>query len=320
MDWKQITGMVIGVVIGALLLTTLVIPIVSDATTTERTFTNEGYFKMTHYGVDDNLTVTWTYEKPNTITVNDEDVLIGFDVPSSSVTVIADTNFLVRMETDNTGAVYRIYYLASSANATNATVSGEQTASFTFSNGTMNAVLPAGNRSASYTDVYLPDNDGLFVMKKYDTVAMLNSDSEVFALGVSRPNVAGGGTIAYPGTGLGFMGSIDDGVEGWVWRTGGYTTAVSNEEINAPKDDNYLNIYKFESITATVTITETVDEETVDTESAVTYNYLIVPYQVTSELTQHLDTNTITIMSIIPLLITVGLIVGVVGLFVIRRE
>lgn len=314
MDWKQISGLVVGVVIGALLLTTLVMPVVSDATATEKTFTNEGYFRMTHYDTDTDITLTWTAENPMQVIVNDVVVPINYDV-AGSVTIVADTSFIARLNTTTSNV--SLSFIGPGGGTHTATVA----ATYTFSGGNatiVNTTDTDATYTTTYTDLYIPSLDGEFVMKKYDESAYINEDSYIFAYGLTRIKNSTG-TIASPGAGFEFSGSIADGIEGRVWR-GTDNVTVSNEQINYVADDKFIDLYKFDAITATATYHETIDDEPVTTDTTVTYNYLLVPHQVTAEYAEHLNDETNAILSMVPLLITVGIIMAVVGLFVIRRE
>lgn len=267
--------LIVALVIGIVMATTAIVPLVSDYSEA-KTFTNEGFFRMSHYDDTTDHEVTWTYEKPNVMTVDGEDVTINCTV--SAVTVVADTDFLVRMNFDDQNQTVNISYMYSTSGQKIATVADSQTATFTFTSGTVSISCGSYTGSNTYTDIYLPDNEGDLLMKSPDIDAYINGDSAIIGFGLTRINTYSG-TVASPGVGFEFVGTYDDGITGRIWRDVG-TTTVSNETINVVEQSYYQDLYLFKSITATATYTETVDDETVSTNTDLTYNFVIVPYEV----------------------------------------
>lgn len=302
---NRFIGLIIGLVVGVLMIGSLLVPTITDATATEKTFTNDGYFRMTHYGTDTDVTLTWSAEDPKTMVVNDVAVPIGYDVVNGQVTIVADTTFIGRLNTTSTGVSFS--FIGTGGGTHTATDS----ATYTFSNGTATIINVVDGQSTTYTssysDIYVPSLDGEFIMKKYDESAYVNEDSEIFAYGLTRIKNSSG-TIPSPGAGFEFSGSIADGIEGRIWR-GVDNVTVDNEQINYTANNKYIDLYQFDSITATATYHETSGEEEITTDTTVTYNYLLVPYQVTAELAQHFNTSEIAIIAVIPILFVVSLVI-----------
>ena len=67
----------IAAVIGIIVLGSVLMPILDDATATTDTFTNEGYFYLEKYDESTDITLEWTYSAPTTMTVNDQDIELG---------------------------------------------------------------------------------------------------------------------------------------------------------------------------------------------------------------------------------------------------
>lgn len=317
MDPKRIVMLVVGASVMVLIFSAILVPIVDDSTATEDTYTNEGYFRMTHYGIDEDVTLTWDVTKPKVVVVNDVEVPINYDVANGQVTIVADTNFIVRL--NNGASATTVSYIGPTGAAHTATVSAE----FVFSNGDLavTTVVESGtvNYTATYENIYVPSLDGPYTMKMYDKPAYVNADSHIFAYGMTRVNTSTG-VMPAPGVGLEFDGNINDGITGRVWRYGNFPTTLSNETINSTVESSHADLYKFESITATATLSETVDEQTVTTDTEVTYNYLLVPYEVTADRTVTPDAATRALLSAIPIIAMIGIVLAVVGVAIVGRN
>lgn len=293
---------IITILVAVIMTATLLVPILSEEASSEKTFTNDGYFRMAHYGTDTDVTIAWSAENPKTMIVNDVAVPINYNVEGGQVTIVADTNFIVRLNASNT-----MSYIAQ----TGGTHTAIESATYVFSGGSASITNTSDGTPTTYTttyeDIYVPSLNGEFVMKEFDKTAYVNEDSEIFAFGLTRIKNSTG-TIASPGAGFEFSGSIADGIEGRIWR-GSDNVTVANEQINYTAVDAYVDLYKFDSITATATYHETIDDEPVDTDTQVTYNYLLVPYQVTSEKTQHLSDSVNSLIMIIPVLVICAILI-----------
>ena len=313
---NKLIAVIMALVVGVILAGSLLMPVISDATATEKTFTNEGYFRMTHYGTDAEITLEWSAENPRAVIVNDVEIPINYNVVGGQVTIVADTNFIVRLNTfaNDTDSLSYI-------GASGGTHSTSEAATIEFSGGSAtitNTVSGSSvSYSATYTDLYIPSLDGPFIMKDAAKSAYLNEDSEVFAYGMTRVKTYSGASTSAPGFGLEFAGSIEDGITSNIWRGSGLT--LSDEQINYQTVDNYLDLYSFQSITAVGTYTETVDEETVTTDTLITYSYLLVPYQVTAEKSLHFDSGEIAIIAVIPVLIIAALVIFAVRMVYYRE-
>lgn len=293
MDWKQITGLVVGVVIGALLLVSIVVPVIDSATATEKTFENDGIYYIESEGEH-----TVTLATGNSITVDD----VSFVIPiGKEYTVFASDDLLIRTNTGGTAYQLRGSVIAGSADI-----------QFTISDGTVAGTYVATGSesptsfSKTYTGFILATNEITeAVMLPYERdAAYVNGDSPIMGRGLTNL-ISPGNDFRY----IQFNGTIDDGIT--IEPITGYT--FSTPTINYTQVNGYEDLYAITSITFTATYT---DSSPVN----VTYTAFIVPSEVTAELSQHLDSNSIAIMQIIPLLITVGIIMAVVGVFVMRRE
>lgn len=316
---NKLIPLCITLVVGIILAGSVLMPVISDATKTTETYTNDGYYRMTHYDATSDHTMFWTYEKPDTVTIDNEDVKLTYPtVAGSSVTVIADTDWIFRLYVGPSGPAF-IDYIPSTGGVTRATVADSMTLTVTLTSGSMSASFSDGTtKTGTYTDIWLPSNNGDLTMKKADKTAYVLGDSEIVGYGISSPLNHNGQPLSGPGDGIYLTGTYDDGITGTIWR--GTDGALSNIELHATADDAHKDLYLFDKITATFTLTETVDSETVTTDTALTYNYVIVPYQVTAELSNHLTPGQIALMGAIPIMVIVALLVVAVGVVARKNE
>lgn len=307
----------IAAVIGIIVLGSVLMPIMNDATATTDTFTNDGYFRMSQYDTTTDHTITWTYEKPSVLTVDNEDVTINYHAANGQVTVIANSVWLVRMYNDANGNVSGIGFLYGSSGTKLVNVSDNGTASVTLNDGSASVVFGTYTGTLSYDIVYLPDNDGDYVMSNPNNPMYINSDSNLYGFGLTRIRNSTG-VVGSPGVGFAFSGNYTDGITGSVWR-GGDLVVVSDCVCNATADNSYKDLLKFESITATATLTETVDDQTVTTDTDLTYNTIIIPNEVSSERSVHFTAGQNAIFAAIPVMIILAVLLGVVALVIRSR-
>lgn len=310
MDNKFI-GLMVGLTVGVLMVSGFLWPIVSDATATETTFTNEGYFRLAEIDATGSHEINWTYEKPNVVTVDGQDVTINYAVPNGQITVIADSNWIARMFLDGTGTVSSFAVVGASGGTAGASVADSATASIELNEGAMTATIGSTSRNGTYTQAWIPSNTGAFVMKAPDEIAKINGDSKIVAYGLTRVRTASGAISGPPGFGISMIGTYNDGVETAIWR--GTEMTLSNPIIHATRNNAYEDIFELDKVTATGTYSEVVDEQTVTTESEIVYNQIIVPYQVTSEKSWHLDTTQIALVAAIGTLGAIVLIAAAAG-------
>ena len=310
----KIIGVTITVFVSLVVLAAVLMPVLDDSTATEDTYTNEGWFRMSQYDATTNHVISWTYEKPNVITVDGEDVVIGYNVKDGSCTVVANSIWLLRYKVDSNGNTENVGFLYGTSGTKLATVADHQTATLTLTAGSASVSVGNYTGTHSYDVVYVPDTDGDYTMKKSDETAYINGDSPIYGFGLTRIRSNSGSLISSPGNGFAFAGTYDDGITGSVWR--GDTTTVSDCVCVATVDSSHEDLYKFDKITAVATLTETVDDETVTTDTDLTYNMVIVPYEVTAERTVHFTPNENAIFAAIPLLIIVAILIGVLAVVI----
>ena len=305
----NILTLVITLVVGVILTGALLGPVIDDTTATTATFTNEGYLRMSSISATDETSynVTWDVSTPNVINVNGETVNIDTTNAPGEISVLFDEDWVLRANLTN-GSITSITYIPNNGIGFNAT----NTLSCTLNQGTMSVTDGSTTKTEDYSIVYVPDNEGAFIMKTSDGTAYIHEDSELIGFGLS--------TVRY-GTGTGqrgitYNGSIANGVEPTIWRPPADTTGtISNVQINATEITEYIDAYKLTNITMDFHYSG----ETGEADTTLTYSYFLVPAEITCELSQHLNDGEISLMKAIPIMVIVALLMLAVGAIALRR-
>ena len=287
MNNKLIT-LAITLTIGVILAASLLIPVINTATATTDTYTNDGLIHLEKYTAEsDDITIAWTYETPNAITINDETLALP-DVEYLSIDMGND--WFVRY----TRGV-SMSYLATNASIVS-TVADEGSLTITLSGGTITATDGVTTKTNTYTE-YLcitSDVNASYVMKKATDSVYLKGDSEIIAYGVTS-------SYAFK-----IVGNVTDGVT--ISQIRGTTVEIDNETVNATADDSHIGLYKFTSVTFTYG------------DATATYNTVVVPKEVTAEKSEHLTDGQISLLGVIPVLVIVALLVVAVGAVARRND
>ena len=304
--------------VGVLVFSALLIPLVNEATATNTTFTNDGYYTMDKLDTDTNATIEWSKDSLNILTVNGVDIDMSefVGVNRTSFTIIGSDYLVIRYEkTSDVVAGVQLYgtngaYLSFHSNT--AADAGDKL-TISISEGTItcttNGTTPL-NRSYTITDegyIINPNGTGIFAVMKYaDTPAYVLEDSDIKLIGVS---VAGGpNAIVLYGA-----GTIAGGMEISTVYKPESITAVSYSNITATDSavNGYNGLYSLDKYEFTINY----DNSTYNA----TYSYFIVPVEVTADKTVTADDSTRAVMGIIPVIVIVGLIAGIVGIVAVRR-
>lgn len=306
MNTKSIIMSVVAIAVAVLVVVTCAIPIFTSATETERTFTNEGSFDLT-YSQEDDVTFFWDHTSPTTVTINDTVVNLPELVNGEQRTVLCGDSWLIRAGYGNSLGGYFIQWYPASGNNILASELNGLDFTAVCNGGTITVTDTQATpvtATSTYTYIYCISDEGNYVMKNPGESVYMNGDSEFYAMGLTNIGT-------YSSTGIKITGTIDDGADWSIFRGNPALFTFSNEEINYSEVAGYEDLYKLDSMTATVTVDE------VDADA--TYSYFIVPAEVTAELTVHPTDIQITLISIIPILMVLGIIVAAVGMFLRSR-
>ena len=102
MEKKDLIIGVVGLAVCVIVAATVLMPILSDATKTTYTFTNEGIFRMAY--TDKDFTFEWNYDNPTTYVLNGESIVFN-NTTNRDVSVAMSDKFFIRGDKTNV-AVY----------------------------------------------------------------------------------------------------------------------------------------------------------------------------------------------------------------------
>ena len=312
MELKNLAGAIIGVVIAVMLVAVILLPVLNDATTVADTYTNEGYYRVAAVDEGTEMTVSWDYTKPTVLTVNSVEVPLPDKEHMSTIpfTIFCSHTWYLRYAYDNTDGYYVGMYQNSNITTYGGNVTAERSLTVTV---TADGTTTVNNGtehtwSAASGGFYVISETGDYVMKKMDKDAYVNGDSTIFGYGRTYAR-------SYNYTSE-LSGTVDDGITGAFYPESTISTAgwtISDVTLNSTKDTSHTDLYKVSTMTYEITGDGIVPYTAV-------FSQYIVPYEVTSERSVHPDAATSSLLSMIPVLIVAGLVIGVVGIFYLRRE
>lgn len=293
MDANKMIGMVVGVMVGVLILSAALFPVIDSATTTEHKIINVGAYNLSDN--DENYAII--YDPDGKFIIGDNEIPFN-TLPADAITLASAKDMLLRFQ-NWAAQSYNLWLFVDGANpAVIASSLNDSPLTITFNDGT----LTWGTNSASYTSddsVRIFDPAGKYTMTKYDESATILKDTTVI--------VGNGTTIVNAWTNRFYIeGTAED-----ITVTPATGITVSDVMVNTTAISTYKDAVKLTSITFTATD----GEHTVDA----TYNRVIVPREITAELAVHPSQDEIDLLNTIPILITVGLILGIVGAVFVRR-
>ena len=292
---NKIIGLVITALVSIIVLAAVLIPVINDATDTEDTFTNEGLWRMKEIVNGDVWTRTaldgggyaWNYDGVQQLT------------NSTGSNALLGDDWCVRSNGQGRGATL-------SGNATSVTATaGEITIAL--------VGLSGSDQNLPGYGVY---TNGEYLLKRDVVDTYVLGDSVLYGTGVT--GVDDIGFIVH------VEGNVKDGVTFSAYSNKGGATlsnvVFSNVTVNAVAVDGYKDLYKFTSATADIAFDSTSGEETTSHTGSITYNSIVVPYEVTAEKAQHLSPAEIEILDIIPMFIIIAVLIAAVAAVAFRRE
>ena len=285
MDNKFI-GLVLGLVVGVLMIGSLLVPTITNASKTEDTFDNSeyGYYQMKPLENGDNWVHNnnqWTYG----------DALLTTS-ENTGISVVATNNTVVRQDGIVRGTTY----------GGNATSTAE-----VFVVDDANTLQINTTRNISFIDGFgaVPEG-GDYIIKKYDTAVYVNGDTPLWVTGYTAL-----GDESITQVMVHITGSIDGGLTiSLAPKSQGNTSnlsVVGDYTINYVKVDSHKDLYQLSNVKFTVEGTIGEAEESVTKEF--TYSTFVVPKEVTAELANHLDAGEIAMIAVIPVLMIASLLI-----------
>lgn len=311
MDPKRIVMLVVGASVMVLIFSAILVPIVNDATTTEKTLTNEGYYRMSELGENDTTVITWspaTAATKSTIAINGEDYDLASTTPAyQSRSLAFAENLILRFFNEGNGNYsMQVWDAAFKIGGGSATVT--DTVTVTMGNGTLswNRSETGTTTEYAYTgNMIAIDLNGDMILKKSTDPAYLLPDSSI---------IYGGGISLLSGTtysGVYLSGTVED-IDDSSIEVLNSNAAVSNTNVVYSPVSGYIDLVSFDKITFDTTYSNTTTTQT--------YSYVVVPYEVTAELAVHPDGATLSMLSVIPIIVMIGIILAVVGVAIVGRN
>ena len=309
MEKTNLLTLVVTLTVGIILAGSLLMPVLADATTTKRTFTNDGAF---YVEVDPSDTYTIKYDKATEsgiVYINDDVLDVDF---STGYTIFAIDNAILRLQSND----YTLQYKGDGNYIT-----GLIKVDLTISNGAVTGKYQIGANpgvdvtwpTTTYTTAFVASpTPQEYVMTEYNSDTKINNDDNIIAFGQTYLSTSEDPKWAL----INITGNIKDGVTVDVLdsTTGDALTGatVADLSVNATKADGYKTLYDLTSITFNVTY----DGAT----TAVTYSAYVVPATVTAELSQHLDAGEIALLNALPVIVIIGLVLAGVGAIFMRNR
>ena len=296
MEPKRLIELTVGIVVGLVVFSAILMPVVNNATVTHKTIINEGAYNLSDS--DDDYTIT--YDPTGKFVIGDKEIPFN-TLPNDAITIASAKDMLLRFQ-NWAAQSYNVWlFVDGEAARVVASNTNASPVNIVFNNGSFS--VDAGSISASYTSdesVRIFNPDGKYTMTIYDQPATILKDTTV---------IVGNGTTAVNAwTNRFYIEGTAEDID--VTPASGIT--VSNVTVNTTEIGQYKDAVELNSITFTATDgTNTVDA---------TYNRVIVPIEIDAELAYHLNSDEIQMISVIPILIIAGLILGIVGVVISRRE
>lgn len=295
---NKIVAISIAAVIGIIVLGSVLMPIMNDATAKDGTFTNDGIIRASELSGDTDSTIVWDHTAPNKLTVNGETI----EIPSTGaypVSVAFSDTWMFRMVVGTSISLFTS--AAESASLTASTTNGYDM-SIVFSTGSVVATANNVSKTNTINGGLMIDPAGDYVLKYASESGYILNDSVVYAAGYTYDGIGSSNALNI------FTYTVDDGVT--ILST--YPPGITHvDTINSTPVNDYKSLTKLDSITMEIAsggITGTV-----------TYNQIFVPAEVTAEKSVHFTDGQNAIFAAIPVMIILAVLLGVVALVIRSR-
>ena len=293
----KLIGISIAAVIGIIVLGSVLMPILDDATVTQDTLDNT----KDALGMIDKIDATTdTYKLEfthgsSTVTINETDTVDLF----AGTVVCQSDRFIVRYLSNGFLQLYTSSGSWANVGDANSVDTLIEIASGTATITPSTSGTPGTVRTVTdLTECYVLAKTGNYVMKAPTQDAYVLEDSQIIAMGLTN-NV-----------GISIKGTVES-VTISNFYPANQSHTFSNVIIDATEDGDHVDTYTINKITF--------DGEYDGTTTSYTYNYFIVPAEITAEKTVHFTDGQNAILGAIPIMIIVAILLGVVALVVRSR-
>ena len=300
---KIVVGLV-GLTVMAVIFSAM-LPIMGEVTSAEDTFVNDGYYRMSN--TEDETVIIWS---PSTnkdiVNVNGNDISLA-GLPTGTYSVAFSDDVIVRF--NNQDSYNFQIWNSSYATGLGGTSQWDCTVTINTEGVKFKTSNPeSSEQSITHTgDYFVIDPNGDYIMKDKSKIAYLLKDSSIF--------YGGGISLIYGSTysGMYLEGTVDN------CTVSPMSNSVTASDVVCVYTDSssHEDLVSLEKITFTTTFTA-LDESTTDVNQ--TYNYFLVPYEVTAEKSIHPDGPTTAILNMLPIIIGAGLLLGAIAFMIVTRK
>lgn len=301
MEIGKLPMAIVSITIAVIVCAMVLIPVVQDATAETDTFVNDGYFHLQKFTSDDEYIFSWDATAPGTITINGVEMTTPNE--TKNLSLVLGEKFYLRYPGTHTRMSYY-----SGGNYVN-TSESYPTISFTYSGGTVTCTNGSTSRTLNnVSEIYGIMPTGDYVMKVSESIAYLNSGSEIIAdseIYATGQTYSGNNDVFWH-----LEGTIDNLEYPDVFNS---TQTITNKVINGQYNSTHDDLYELSNLQFTLT-----------TSSSVVYNitasYFVVPEKVTAERSLQLDDTTSSLINVIPILVIIGILMLAVGTMIYYRR
>lgn len=299
----KIVGISIAAVLVVIVLASVLMPVLDDATTVNESFENDG-IRMAKLNDDSSLTIVWDHTAPNSVTIG-SNVIDMTQTAGTMQMVCASENFYLRWySVSDTVKGVQLYNgttrldgnLSSGKDLTVTIASGSVTAT----NGTDTGTFTLGDHA------FVRDAAGAYVLSDSASPVKVLGNTEINVLAMSQVM-----SNSYPPIGVFASGSVDDGME-YTSFYSTYTATFADSAVSSTSVSGFEDLYDVDKCTVSLT------QEGIT--KAATYNTIIVPLEISAERAVHLSDGANMLLSTIPVMIILAIIMGIVAAVIIRQR
>ena len=301
MNTNDLIKLVVGVIVGALMLSAILTPMIHASTDETITIKNEGAYFTTPDEGDHTLVFGFEQVTVDGVTVP---YPIGFGTGSArNATAIIGTDWMFRLDSN----MLRLLIAGPSQDFKVLGNVRDSEITLTISGDSLTYTLNDVENTLDGVRYYLaPAGDMVLCYNPY-----IKEDTQIIGGIRNNSNTAGADVFEI------VEGSVQDGFTATTCRTyistSTPTTGTFTSEFDVDTTTVTTNLLKLTSINQTATFWN-------DATADITISYLLAPAEIEYNNPDYVGDNIAQILGVIPILVTVGLILGVVGVAFSRRE
>lgn len=293
---NKVVGVIIAVMVSVALIGGILVPIVTNATAASDTFINDGYFDMVVYDAEDNVTLTWSFDNPRQLIINDEIVNVPeIDDVIGSSSVVMTTVSATRLTHNSTSISFYGNGTYVTGNETNPSFT------LTYVGGTLTATNGTATKEITgVEELVCIANDGPLTMKKYGEPVYIKDDSSIYANGLTY-----------------FSGQV---LQYSIWGTFANPShtelsssfAVTDFSKNYTVADDHVGLYVLDDFTFNASYNNGAPKE-------VTYSTFAVTKEISADRTDPMDPAAAGILAAVPIIVIVSLLAMIAAVLIRTR-